>query len=382
MKVLYVNQTADVSGAERSLLALLKGIDGKVDAVVACPDGQLAEEVEALGIPRLPIAGTKVSFRLHPAHTARGIRDVVRSDGQLARIAKRLEPDLIHANTTRAALLAIAPPVHRVPVVAHIRDWTPSGRLPRLVHQLIGRRADQVLANSAYVAGQFADIPTRRSIRIVHNPIDLDRFGASADGAPIRRELDIAADEKVVAVVGQITPWKAQDEAIRAMAEVAASGVAARLLIVGSAKFDDPGAQYDNPAFEASLRPLAASLGIEDRVHLLGERDDIPAVLAAADLLLLSSWREAFGRIAVEAMAVGVPVIATEDGGPAEIVAHGIDGELVPPRRPDLWAPAIAALLQDDERRREMGERAKVRAAAFGIAQHVEIILSVYGSLR
>ncbi len=383
MRVLYVNQTAQVSGAERSLLALLDGLDGKVERFLACPPGELSEEARAVGAEVVPIAGTQASFRLHPLHTSRGLIEIARSALQVRRLASRIAPDLVHANTTRAALLAL--PVRRragPPVIAHIRDWVPEGRFSRLVLGAIGRRADAILANSAYIARQFEGLPLREPVRVVYNPVDLHRFDpAAVDGHAIRRELGIAADASVLAVIAQLTPWKGQDDAIRTVAALSSLAPHTILLLVGSAKFAGSGTQFDNRAYERTLHRLVGELGLGDRVRFLGERSDVPAVLAATDVLLLPSWREAFGRIAIEAMAIGVPVLASEVGGPAEIVREGRDGLLLPPRRPGVWAAALGQLVTDRERRSAMGREARERARDFSLDKHVAAMLSIYGEL-
>ena len=127
MRVLYVNQTGDVSGAERSLLSLLDGLKGTVEPLLACPDGTLAELAREAGIAREPILGTQASFRLHRVHTSRGLVEIGRSSLQVRKLAHRAGPDLVHANTTRASLLALLARRRRPPVVAHIRDWAPRG---------------------------------------------------------------------------------------------------------------------------------------------------------------------------------------------------------------------------------------------------------------
>jgi glycosyltransferase involved in cell wall biosynthesis len=116
-------------------------------------------------------------------------------------------------------------------------------------------------------------------------------------------------------------------------------------------------------------------------VRFLGERSDVPAVLAATDVLLMPSWREAFGRIAVEAMAMGVPVVATDVGGPPEILDSGVEGLLLAPRQPDLWAREISQLLDDPGLVATMGERARRRAADFELTVHTEAVLGCYRDL-
>lgn len=382
MRVLYVNQTADVSGAERSLLTLLAGLPGAVEPILACPDGSLAETVRELGIAREPIAGTQASFRLHPLHTSRGLLEIGRSALQVRGLARRQAPGLVHANTTRAALLALLARRSSPPVLAHIRDWAPEGRFSRIVLGLIARRADLIVANSAYIARQFDGMALRRPVRVIHNPVDLARFDpAGVDPMAARREFGLADGTTALAVIAQLTPWKGQDDAIRALAALRRSGHDVSLLLAGSAKFSGAGTQFDNRAFERELHSLAAELGVAERVRFLGERSDVPHVLAATDVLLLPSWQEAFGRIAIEAMAMGVPVVATEAGGPAEIVRPGVDGLLLPPRRPDVWAERLGPLVESAEERERMGSEGLRRAKRFSVPVHVEQMLDVYREL-
>jgi glycosyltransferase involved in cell wall biosynthesis len=382
LRVLYVNQTSQVSGAERSLLALLDGLGDAVAPVVACPPGQLAEEIVARGLPWREIRGTRASFRLHPIHTGRGLLDMGRSALRLRQIAKADGVDLIHANTTRASLLAIPTRRRRPPLLSHNRDWVPAGRLSRSVLAVVGRGSDLVVANSAWVAAQFDGLRLRRPVRVIHNPVDLRRFDPSSrDRAAARRELGVPADATTLSMVAQLTPWKAQDDAIRALATLVGGERDVVLLLAGSAKFADAGTQFDNPAFERDLHALAARLGVAERVLFLGETDDVPSVLAATDVLLLPSWREAFGRVVIEGMAMGVPVVATEVGGPAEIIDPGIDGLLLPPRDPEGWGQELAALVDDPDLRRRMGAAARRRAAEFGIDRHVHQVLAAYREL-
>jgi glycosyltransferase involved in cell wall biosynthesis len=379
VRVLYVNQTAQVSGAERSLLDILDNLGDAVDPFVACPAGQLADEILARGIQWFPIRGTSASFRLHPLHTTRGLLDIGRSALQVRGLAAALEVDLIHANTTRAALLAILARRRRPPIVSHIRDWIPGGRLSPRVLELVGRRSDVVVAVSAFVERQFDGLRTRRPVRVVHDPVDLAEFEPdNFDPGEARRLLDLPAAPVTLTVLAQITPWKGQDDAIRALASLVAAGHDVLLLLVGSAKFSGAGTQFDNAGFERDLRSLAVELGVDERVRFLGERGDVQQVLATTDILMLPSWREAFGRTAIEGMAMGVPVVATAVGGPAEIVRDGIDGLVLAPRDPERWARELGPLVEDSDRRRAMGAAGRVRAGDFEVGAHVAELMRVY----
>jgi glycosyltransferase involved in cell wall biosynthesis len=383
LRVLYVNQARQVSGAERSLLALIKGLEGRVRPMVACPPGELSAELRGLGIEAIPIRGTEASFRLHPLHTSRGLLEMVHSSLQVRRIVGRLSPDIVHANTTRAALLALlARERSGPPVVAHIRDWAPPGRVPDLTLSLIARRAEAVVANSAYVADRFGEGPSRAAVRVIYNPIDLEQFEpGKLDGRAVRGALGIGEGTVVLTVVAQVSPIKGQDTAIRVLADLAASGSDVVLLLAGSVKFASAGAHVDNVGFAEKLPALASELGVEDRVRFLGERSDVPDLLAATDVLLMPFWRDAFGRVAVEAMAMSVPVAAANVGGPTEIVRDRIDGRLLPPRDPGAWSAALGPLVESRARREEMGRAGRARAADFSVEKHADGVLAVYEGL-
>jgi glycosyltransferase involved in cell wall biosynthesis len=136
------------------------------------------------------------------------------------------------------------------------------------------------------------------------------------------------------------------------------------LLIAGGPPFD----QLDGDPEARRLRALIGELGVGDRVRLLGgvARPELPALFRSADLVACCPWYEQFGMVAVEAMACGVPVVASHVGGLAETVQDGVTGIHVPPRRPDCITDAVARLLGDPDRRRRMGSAAVSRARRFG----------------
>jgi L-malate glycosyltransferase len=382
--VLYVNQTAQVSGAERSLLTLLEALPAEAGAALACPLGDLARAVDRLGLPVLPIPGTDASFRMHPLHTSRALLEMLRSSRAVRGLVRARRPGVVHANTTRAGLISLA--ARRgggPPVLVHIRDWVPEGRVPRATLRTIARGADLVVANSRWVAAQVRSAAPAARMKVIHNPVDLRRFDPEAvDRRAARAALGLVDDDLALAVVAQLTPWKGQDDAAQVVARLARRGLPVRLVLAGSAKFVAAGTWFDNRAYERELRELVGRLDLEDRVIFAGEREDVPRVLGAVDVLLVPSWREAFGRIAAEAMAMRVPVVATDVGGPAEIVRDGVDGLLLAPRDPERWTDAVERLLSDPALRREMGKSGRERARAeFGAERHVAALIDAYAEL-
>ncbi|HWX44893.1 MAG TPA: glycosyltransferase family 4 protein [Solirubrobacteraceae bacterium] len=380
MRVLYVNHTSEVSGAERSLLSLLGALPDTVRPCVATPPGRLMEAVERLGVPTTAIAGTAGSLRLHPLHTPRALAEMALAAAQVRRAARRHNAEVVHANSIRAGIVVglARPPAA---TVVHVRDCLPAGAVSAATLRLIAATATTVVANSRYTAQSVSAAAPGAQLEVIHNPLDLERWDAARIGrAEARARLGAAGGrELLLGVVAQLSPWKGQDTAIEALELVCAEGVDAHLLLIGSPKFRARATRFDNEAYVARLRALVADAGLQDRVSWLGEREDVPELLSALDILMLPSWEEPFGRALIEAMALGVPVISTSVGGPPEILDDGREGLLLPPREPHAWAQAIRALAQSPERRRELGRAGRHRVEQqFTTPHHVAAICAVY----
>jgi L-malate glycosyltransferase len=360
VKVLYLSHTAQVSGAERALLTLLAELPHRVDPVVACPDGPLAAAVAALGVPVVSVAGTDASLRLHPLHTPRALADMARTMSEVHGVARRTQPDIVHANSSRAGIIAAGSRrIGGPPVLVHLQDRLPPGMLSTATRWVLEHGTDGILACSTYVVEPFGKLGESAFVRVVHNPVDTERFDPDRlDRAAARARLGLRPDHPALVMVAQLTPWKAQDDAIRMLAALRGAHPEVRLVLVGSAKFVSAATRYDNLAYERSLDDLIGSLRLDSHVLKLGERADIPEILRACDLFLSPSWEEPFSLSMLEAMAMALPVVCTAVGGLAEII-DGHNGILLPPRDPERWAQEIGDLLADKERRVDMGRRAR-----------------------
>lgn len=380
MRVLFVNHTSVVSGAEHSLLALLEGMPPETVAGLACPAGPLAEMAQRRGITIHLIRGTAGSLRLHPWHTSVAVAEMALSGLEVARAARRSGAMVIHSNSLRGGLIVvIANRLHRRGFVAHVRDCLPDSAAARLIHRQIAGAADEVVAVSRYVAGRF-QIGLRdrmASIRVVDEPIDFALFRGGLRSSDDPRP----HDAPLLLLVGQISPWKGHDTAIRALQTLRLSRPNARLQIVGDVKFSGAGTRLDNRSYLMELRRLVERLGLVDAVEFTGERDDVPQVMAQADILLVPSTEEPFGRTVVEAMAVETPVIATNIGGPAEVIDDGLTGLLVPPGDAAAWSEAIGRILGHPEWAREMSHRAiEIVHRRFATERHVAAMTAIYES--
>ncbi|HMD56077.1 MAG TPA: glycosyltransferase family 4 protein [Solirubrobacteraceae bacterium] len=381
MNVLYVSHTAEVSGGERSLLSLLARLPADVHAHVAAPRGALLDAVSELNVSRSEIRGTAGSLRLHPLHTPRALAEMSLAAGQVGRLAGAHRADVVHANSIRAGIvLALAPRLAGARLV-HVRDCLPPGPVSSATLRLISARARVVVANSHYTAASVRRAAPRARVQVVHNPVDLERFDPQRiDRVRARARLGAAGERQVLlGVVAQLSPWKGQHVAVQALALACEQGLDAHLLLVGSAKFVASATRLDNEAYVERLRQQIADAGLQDRVSWLGERDDVPELVRALDILLLPSEEEPFGRALIEAMALGVPVLATNVGGPNEIVQDGHEGYLLPPHEPRAWAEAILGLARSPDRAAQMGQagRARVRER-FSAEHHLRAMLGAY----
>jgi glycosyltransferase involved in cell wall biosynthesis len=177
-------------------------------------------------------------------------------------------------------------------------------------------------------------------------------------------------------MVAQFVAWKGHMDFLRAARLVADTYPTARFLLVGDPEW------HAEPGYVESLRSLVQQLRLTEHVHFLGQREDMPQVYAAFDILVVASWAEPFGKVLVEAMAMGKPVVATDAGGPPEIVEDGRTGLLVPPRHPHRLAGAIQRLASDPDGAQRMGQRGRQRIQGrFGAECYVREIEEQYGQL-
>jgi glycosyltransferase involved in cell wall biosynthesis len=189
-------------------------------------------------------------------------------------------------------------------------------------------------------------------LHVIPNPVDIERFHPAVSGASIRAELNLHDHYPVMALVNALEEWKGQADMLRAMPAILAHFPTARLLLVGADRQAD---------YSTTLQKLIDELKLYSAVKLLGQRPDVPQILAAAHLAILASWRDAYPGAVSEAMASGRAVVATRSGGSEDMVTHGETGLLTPPRSPEALAQAVIALANDRMRLRDMGEKGRAR---------------------
>jgi glycosyltransferase involved in cell wall biosynthesis len=380
VRILFVNHTTSWSGAEVALMRLLKGLRAGHEIIVACPaTGPLAGALDAAGISRVRVPASDLSLRPHPVRTPRGLAQTALAGVAIRHHAQRRRADVIHANTLRAALMCgVAARLGAPPVVAQVHEHLPMSALGRATRMWVARTAAGVVAVTDRTAAEFNRGLPAPIARRVYVSVDLDEFDPDrVDAAPLRHELGLPDDALLMGQIAQITPWKGQDTAVRMLAGVAAVRPDVHLVIVGTIAFRGT-TRYDNDAFLASLHELVERLGLRDRVHFLGQRKDVPALLRAFALTVLPSSDEPFGLAALESMAMRTPPLVTAVGGASEYIEDGVSGRLLPPGRPEAWIEAALALLDDPERRRRMADVGRRVALRFSGERYAAEMLDAY----
>jgi glycosyltransferase involved in cell wall biosynthesis len=384
-RVLFVNPGRALGGAEHSLLLLLQGLRASgVEAEVALfGDGPFRDRLSALGVPTVDVALPRWAraagrYRLPggPVGGAALMAGSLPAALRLAAAARRAKVDVIHTNGMKAHLLGgLAGRLIRVPVIWHLRDFPPVGWAGRTFREAARVLPEMILAPSEAVAASVR-LPGRTRLRVVPDPVDLDRFHPEIPRDRIRQELGIGGAELLIGMIGHLTPWKGHEVFLEIARAVADRVPGSCFVVVGGSIYETHG----HAGYRETLRQKTAAVGLSDRVTFLGARDDIPELLAGLDVLVHAPTApEPFGRVLAEAMAVGRPVVAARCGGIPEVVEDGVTGLLVPSADVGAFTAAVVRLLEDPALCRRLGGAGRCRAEArFGIEAHAAGVLEAY----
>lgn len=368
--VLLVHASAELYGSDRACLTMASG------AVAAGLDTHVLVPVGGPLVARLREAGATVhildTFVLRRAELrGRGALPVVtgwpRAVRDLHRFSARRRFDLVHSNCAPTVGGALLARWWGVPHVWHVHEIFGDNGPTRFVFERLLAHADVVIAVSGAVAAQFCSPAVTARTRIVYTGGDVP------DG--IEGVTPLARSPVELICVGRLNRWKGQEFLIQAAALLRSRGLDVRLTLVG----DVFGSEHH---FREQLADLAAGLELGPFVSFLGERRDAAQLMANADIVVVPSAQpEPFGIVVVEAMALGRPIVASDAGGPREMITSGHDGLLVRPRDPGAMADAIARLIDDPTRARQLGAQAKLTARRFSTAAMAERVIETYREL-
>jgi glycosyltransferase involved in cell wall biosynthesis len=315
------------------------------DLVIAIPQGPLresfADEGELVeGSASLPLWGA--SARAWLVRSIRTARDALR----LAALIRRRGIRLVLTNSAVSLAPVLAARIARVPVIVHARD-VPVSRLAPLVFALHSLLARTVIAISRGLIPYFTRLGGA-DVVLIHEGIDLGRVKGGNGGSQFNDPLRLC-------VVGALDRRKAQDVAVEALGLLRDRQIDAALELVG---------RDENPPFTAAVRDRIRQLGLDDRIKLSGEADDIGDVFARTDILLAPSRGEWTPLVLMEALAHETPVVASRVGGVPDIVISGETGLLTPPADAESLASSVAELAADPVRARAMSSRGRAHVAS------------------
>lgn len=374
--VAYVMRPAE-GGMLKHLLDLVRNLDRKrfTPIVLSPPGNNLEVPLDRLGVELI-----EVDIADRP--------NLARDASSIARLATQLTavgPDIIHAHSSKAALL-VEMAVRRgslgAPVVFSLHNfpsYKEAGGLRKAVSSLAMRRvingADAVIAVSNSLKDYLVETEKADSarIKVVHNGIDIDAFGQvmETEVRGLRAALGLPAAAPVVGAAARFIPSKGLDILIRSAPDLVHKFPGLKIVIAGSGPLDQ------------SLRSAVSSLGLSREVIFAGHVPDLRAYYAMFDVFVLPTRLEAFGMTLVEAMASGCPVVATRTGGVPEIIDNRETGLLVPPDDPVQLAAAIRAQLADSKAAKRMAARAQtVVRDRFSLRRMAAETQAVYDSLH
>jgi glycosyltransferase involved in cell wall biosynthesis len=360
IRVLQLVDKFTIGGAERVVSMLALHTDPERFEVIPCAfreSGPLEEDLRAAGIEYRVLGIPRWSILTGPLFTTSFRRTLAALVGTL----KELSIDIIHAHLTEGTLLSVlaarragvprvCATVHSVMLTSQrgrlsLREW-----LVRLAIDKMFSQADRIIAVSEGVAQAtrlHTGIPSER-ILTIPNGVEPNPFNPQEDRRTLRQKLGLPAERLVVVSVGRLTREKGYPYLQTALALIPAHQRPLTLII------------GDGPE-RHELESRTQAMGLDQDIRFLGNRRDVPTLLAAADLFVLASLWEGLPLVLLEAMAAGLPAVVTAVGGNAEVVENGATGVLVPAADAQAMAEALSSLLNDPPRRDRMGRAARER---------------------
>lgn len=382
--VVEMNEDGTTGGSHQAQFDLVRHLDrSRYEPVVAFhQDNRFVEMHRAEGVEvhvLEEMRARETDIRRNGHLLARAGDILVGAVSRRARFLKKERIHLLHLNNSPgtgnddwlpAARLA------RIPCVVSARGNPPRGL--SAVHARLARQFDRILIISDHIMRAFrADGYPERLLTMVPDGVDLEALRArvTCSREEMRGRLDIPPGRLVATMVGNIRGWKGQHVVLEALGQLP-QGARDRLLLLVAGDGDSP----ELPYFQSLMR-LLEEHDLGDMVRFLGARRDVPDLLTASDVALHASvLPEPFGLVVVEAMGLGVPVIAARLGAPADVVAEG-SGLLFDPSSPEELATALTRMVEEEDTREALAQGALERAGDFSIQRTVQALEAVYGEL-
>ena len=385
-KIMHVITRLDMGGSAQNTLLTCLGLSDRYDLVLVYG---LSRESHMAGAERrsvekkLAMAGKKgikciaLPFLIRKIEPLSDFRTFV----GLYRLMKKEKPDIVHTHTSKAGLLGRwAACIAGVPFIVHTPHGhvffghfnTMAAKLFLLIERLTAIITDRMVALTEGERQDYIKLFVARLDRIVtiHSGVDIGHYmNVPVNMEAKKRSLGLNPNGLVVGTVGWLLPIKGPMHLLNAMGNIWQSRLDVELVYVGKGDLEE------------AIKQQALKMGASERVKVLGWRDDVYEIMPVFDLLALPSLNEGMGRVLVEAMAAGKPVVASNVGGIPDLVYHGRNGLLVEPADEAGLSVAIEKLLADENMRHAMGKRGQIVARDFSEEKMIQKIDSLYASL-
>ncbi|HET9444494.1 MAG TPA: glycosyltransferase [Acidimicrobiales bacterium] len=365
LRVLWLIKGLDVGGAERLLVSCAAVADFdrfEYEAAYVIPSRSAL-------VPPLEEAGIVVHCLGRDSHLD------LRWAWHLRVLLLRRRYDIVHMHLPYTTLIGSCVvgslPRRRRPAVVITQHsmWSALSVVTRIPNRFVMRRARARVAVSRMTAASLPRPLRNRAEVIVHGVEVNDETLTEADRAAVRADLGVADGEVLITAVANFRADKGHDVLLAAARRLVDAGVPVRFAVIGHGEL------------EGQVRDLRAELGLEAEVMLLGLRMDAVRIVSASDVFVLASLHEGFPVSLMEALASGVPVVASAVGGVPEAVTDGVEGLVVPPGQPQALAEALERISLDPEGRRAMAEAARRRGGNFDIRRAMDRIEEIYSTM-
>ena len=358
MKILFLDQSGKPGGAELCLIDIAKPYQN--DCLVGLfADGSFKDLLEKNHIPVQVLTSQAIQVKKESSLTQglASITQIAPLINKVVKIARNY--DLIYANTQKALVVgAIASFFSNRPLVFHLHDiLSPEhfSQTNRRIAVTLANRASLIIVNSQASKKAFIEAGGKADkVEIVYNGFDPQNYlTQESEIKQLREKLELE-DKFIVGHFSRLAPWKGQHILIEAIAKCPPE---VTVILVGDALFGEQD-------YVKQLHQQIDKLQLQNRVKFLGFRDDIPLLMAACDLVAHTSTApEPFGRVIVEAMLSGTPVVAAASGGAVELVTDGINGFLATPGNPQELTEVINTCLSDKQKTAAIAETARNTAS-------------------
>ncbi len=371
IKILHIHTLPVISGSGINTLLTMRGTDkNKYTVEFACaPGGALVDEATKSGIKFQPIKNF-----VQPVSP---YNDLI-ALWQMIVLMRNQKYDIVHSHNSKAGFIGrLAAKIAGVPIVIHtVHGFAFHGsesfmrrKLFTWLERWAAHFADKliVISNPLREWGLSLNIGKRQQYVTIYSGIEIDKFRVGVDVIQKKKELGINKDDLVLGVASKLWEGKGHRCILHALKQIIVKIPKVKLLFVGEGPLQE------------ELAHLTNQLGLSDFVIFTGFRDDIPEVTATFDVAILASFFEGMGRVLLEAMAQGKPVVATRVGGIPDVVDDEVTGILVPPHDVSALSGAMIRLLENKELRIKMGQAGSNKIdVKFTALMMVEQIQAVY----